>query len=252
MGQTLPQPPQSFASVVVSSQPSVQQARVPVHAGPPLQVVVDWHVLPAHLSPMGHTMPQPPQLFGSLVVSWQPVEQQASVPQGGPPLQPRFDWHTLATQTSVGPHAMPHPPQSLGSLVVLSQPSLQQARLPVHAGPPLQLVVDWHALATHFSPAGHAWPQVPQSFGSLVVSSQPSLQHASEPTHAGPPLQLVVDWHMLATQSSPGGQTSPHAPQLPGSVFVSVQPTGQHVSAPVHAGSPWQLGPLWQTLSTHV
>jgi hypothetical protein len=142
IGQTLPQPPQSLGLLVVSSQPSAQQARLPVHAGPPLHMDIDWHLLAAHVSPTGHTFPQPPQLLGSVVVSLQPVMQHVSVPQGGPPSQPRADWHMLATQMSPAGQTMPHPPQSFGSFVVLSQPSVQHASEPVHAGPPLQVVVD--------------------------------------------------------------------------------------------------------------
>lgn len=105
-------------------------------------------------------------------------------------------------------------------------------------------------LATHLVPDGQARPHMPQSSSSLVVSSHPSLQQASEPLQAGPPLHVVVDWHELATHLSPEGQMFPHPPQLAGSLVVFEQPVVQQVWPPVQAGSPWQLGPLVQTLST--
>jgi hypothetical protein len=253
VGQTMPQPPQSLGSLVVSSQPSAQQARVPVHAGPPLHVVVDWQLLATHLSPSGQRIPQPPQSNGSLVVSSHPSGQHVWVPvQAGPPWQVTIDWHLLATHRSPGEQKMPQPPQSNGSLVVSSHPSGQHVCDPVQAGPPLHVAFDWQRLPMHTSPGGQTSPQPPQSRGSRVVSSHPSGQHVSDPVQAGPPLHVVVDWQRLPAQVSPGGHTMPQPPQLVGSLCVLVQPSAQHVWVPVHAGSPWQLIPPWQTLSMQV
>jgi hypothetical protein len=250
-GHGMPQPPQLVGSVVVSLQPVVQHASVPLQAGPPLHAVVDMHLPPAHLSPDAHGIPQPPQLFGSVLVLLHPSLQQASMPvQAGPPLHPIIDWHLLSTQVSVAAHAWPQLPQSLGSLVVSLHPSMQHASEPLQGGPPLHVVVDWHLLATQVSPGGQGIPQPPQSLLLLVVSSHPSLQQAREPVQAGPPLHVVVDWHLLATHLSPVGQGIPQPPQFSGSLFVSVHPTEQQVSPPVQAGSPWQLLPGTQRLST--
>ena len=91
-GHGIPQPPQLVGSVVVSLHPEVQHTSEPLQAGPPLQAIVDWHMPPAHLSPGAHGMPQPPQLFGSVLVSLHPSLQQLSEPlQAGPPLQPIID-----------------------------------------------------------------------------------------------------------------------------------------------------------------
>jgi hypothetical protein len=82
-GQGWLHPPQLFGSVVVSVQPSAQHWRVPVHAGPPLQVT---HDPPAQVTPGGHGWLHPPQLFGSVSVSVQPEAQHWSTPvHTGPP-----------------------------------------------------------------------------------------------------------------------------------------------------------------------
>jgi hypothetical protein len=80
-------------------------------------------------------------------------------------------------------------------------------------------------------------PQPPQLFGSFVVFSQPVVQHVSDP-HAGPPLHPIVDWHLLATQVSPGMHTIPQPPQSFGSFVVLSHPSAQQTRDPVQAGPP--------------
>jgi hypothetical protein len=72
----LPQKPQFFGSLVVSEQPVAQHCWVPVQAGPPLQFGGGaWQVPPEQVSPGAQTLPQLPQLFGSMFTSVQPDEQ---------------------------------------------------------------------------------------------------------------------------------------------------------------------------------
>jgi hypothetical protein len=94
-------------------------------------------------------------------------------------------------------------------------------------------------LETHVSPViGHGMLQPPQFSGSLVVSTHPAEQQVVAPVQAGPPLQLPGDVQVLATHVSPGGQATLQPLQLLGSLVVSVQPDGQHVSDPVHGAPP--------------
>ena len=69
----------------MSVQPASQQVFVPVQAGSPLHV--DVHLEFTQLDPYGQEYSQPPQLFGSLVVSAHPFQQHVCEPlQTGPPL----------------------------------------------------------------------------------------------------------------------------------------------------------------------
>jgi hypothetical protein len=71
------------------------------------------HVEPAHVSPLGHTVPQLPQLFGSDVVSVQPL---LHIVRGE--TQPA--WHAPALHTPPE-HTFPQKPQLFGSARVLMQ-----------------------------------------------------------------------------------------------------------------------------------
>jgi hypothetical protein len=66
-------------------------------------------------------------------------------------------------QTRPLAQAFPHPPQWVASLVVSTQ-------VEPHSVRPAWLQVHW--LAVHDVAAGHALPQAPQLFESLVVSTQ--------------------------------------------------------------------------------
>ena len=57
--------------------------------------------------------------------------------------------------------------------------------------------------------------------------------------------QQAPFWHVR-----PDGQTAPHAPQLKGSLVVSMQPSVQQVSVPGHLVT-WHVG-VWHTPDTHV
>jgi hypothetical protein len=243
-----PHVPQLFGSVaVLISQPFVcllaSQSVVPAtHV--PLQTPPE-HVRDAMLLPE-HTMPHPPQLFGSLAMSTlQPficlVPSQFVDPAAHVPLQRPLE------QVRVGmllpEQTMPQPPQLFGSLDVLTlQPFicfvLSQFALPATHVP-------LHAPAAHVRVAmllfEQMTPQVPQLFGSVADAiSQPSvclLLLQSEKPAAHVPLQtpaphVRVDMWLFEHET-------PHPPQLFGSVCLSWHVELQHVVAvppsPPHA-----------------
>ena len=163
-----------------------------MQAGPPLHVVVDWHLLATHFSPVGQGKPQPPQFSGSLLVSVHPTEQQASPPvQAGSPWQLVPGMHRLSTQDSPVGHGCPQLPQFLGSLEVSSHPVGQHWAGAAHAGPPLHPTGVWQLPPTQVDPGVHVLPQNPQFLGSLFVFEHPLAQHCSSVLHTGPPLQLA-------------------------------------------------------------
>jgi hypothetical protein len=102
-----------------------------------------------------HTVPQAPQLFGSVVTSTQ-VSPHALVPAGHE--------HVFAAHSLPPVHFVPHPPQLAGSLVVSTHAPVQL----VSAPQPVAVVTHWPEL--HTSPAPHAVPHAPQLLGSLRVS----------------------------------------------------------------------------------
>lgn len=100
---------------------------------------------------MGHTVPQPPQLRGLVVVSTH-APLHCVCPVGHPV------WQTLFTHSLPGPHRLPQPPQLRGSLVGST-----------HVAPHIVVpVLHAHALAEQVEPVGHAVPHAPQSKGSFV------------------------------------------------------------------------------------
>jgi hypothetical protein len=172
-------------------------------------------------------LPHVPQLFESVLVSAQPVEQQVWLGrQAGPLLQVVGATHSPITQESAGAQGWPQPPQFSGSLVVSEQPVGQHSWPPVQAGPPLQ--VGMHTPAEQLLPDGQTWPHFPQLFESVEREEQPVLQH-SPAEHTGPPLQVQLP---LTHDSNPE-QSWPQAPQLVASVIRSEQPFGQHCSVAV-------------------
>jgi hypothetical protein len=83
--QTLPQDPQLFESVAVSTHPP-----------------------PQHICPAPHVLPQAPQLFGSVCVSTHPLPQHACPP----PHVVGSHWFVVLLQVSQGPQVSPRlPPQ---------------------------------------------------------------------------------------------------------------------------------------------
>ena len=104
-----------------------------------------------HEAPAGHTVPHPPQLFGSVPVSVH-VPEQLVCPAVG-------QVHTPAAQMSPAGHAFPHAPQLfrsvLGSTHVPPQSIVPGAHRLTHV-PPL-----------HVLPAGHVTPHAPQLFTSV-------------------------------------------------------------------------------------
>jgi hypothetical protein len=88
-------------------------------------------------------------------------------------------------------HASMHPPQLLGSVVVLTHEALEQAVSPgAHAIS--------HIPIEHTNPRAHCVVQLPQWFGSELVSTQVPLQSvciAGQP-HA-PPTQTSLAAHAL-------------------------------------------------------
>ena len=246
--QEMPQPPQLLVSVCSLTQPLVQHDSPTAHAGPPLHVVGAVHTFATHVSPVGHTRPQLPQLFGSLVVLLQPLVQHVSpVVQSPPSLHP-VDVQTLATHVSPGGHTMPQPPQLLLSVDVFEHPVAQHAWPTVQAGPPSHEAAGWHWLAAHVLPVGQTNPQLPQFCASSVVSMQTAPQQVS---FAGQPVVAqVAAVHSPLTHDSPDAHARPHTPQSLTSVprFAS-QPSA---SIPLQSAKPTEHALMTQRLAEHV
>lgn len=120
-------PPQFLMSVAPSTQ----------RGGAPHMICVTdaphaWHIPTPQLAVVAHTVPHPPQLFGSVFSSTHAVV----VPV------PHIPWvvghtHALFTQLAPAPQCRPHPPQLAGSLVVYTQAAL--APLPQRDSVPGQM-----------------------------------------------------------------------------------------------------------------
>ena len=221
--QAAPHEPQSLTLVSDASHPSARLllqsahpvAHEPVHV-PVVQLVV-WH-----------TLPQAPQLSGTLVLASQPSVSlsrlQSSQPTSQAPEQ------ALAVQVGVGTwlpeQAAPQPPQ-LAALVAMlvSQPSarlfaLQSPQPASHA--PMQVLAAQTGLGTWL--AEQPAPQAPQ-FGALVARS------VSQPSSSLSSLQSPQpDWqapeHAAAVQATAdtwlAEQVAPQPPQLDALVVVVV------------------------------
>jgi hypothetical protein len=240
-GQGWLHPPQLRGSVSMSVQPVPQHWLTPVHTGPPLHVAGALHCAPTHVLVAGQGWLQPPQFFGSVLMSVQPLPQHWSTPvQTGPPRHDAGGVHWAATQVSPEGQGWLQPPQLFGSVSMSVQPLPQHCVLPVQTGPPLHEAGGVHRAATQVSPGGQGWLHPPQLRGSVSMSVHPVRQHWPLPVQTGPPWQDAGGVHVPPTQVSPGGQARPHCLQFCGSVSVSVQPLPQHWSAPVQAGPPLQ------------
>lgn len=142
-------------------------------------------------------MPQPPQLFGSLVTSTQPMLPPQSI-------APASHTHAPDTHEPEGPQLLPQEPQFCASFDRFAQVfCAMQATSP--AGQALQ------APLMHICPARHSLPQPPQFIGSLETSTQPVAQVMSPGSHVQAPLMQVA----------PTKQPLPHTPQLASSTAGS-------------------------------
>jgi hypothetical protein len=251
-GQGWSQPPQLFGSVSMSVHPEVQHCSTPVHTGPPLQDAGAWHIAATHVSPAGQAWSQPPQFFGSVLMSAQPDAQHCSTPaHTGPPWQEAGAVQTAATHASPEGQGWSQPPQLFGSVSMSVHPLVQHWSTPVQTGPPLHDAGAWHTAPTQVSPAGHAWLHPPQFLGSVLMSAQPVRQHWSTPVHVGPPWHDRGAVHDPSTHVSPAGQTKPHSLQLLGSVSTLVHPAPQHSSFPVQPGPPLHIVVVTHAPATH-
>ena len=275
----LPQPPQLFGSVAVFTHVLPQRLGneallhaathvEPLHAvDPPLGAAGhvahtpgagpqskvpeghDPHVPPPQVAPLGHALPQAPQLFGSVVVFTHVLPQRL----GNEAL--------LHAATHVEPLHAVDPPLGAAGHVAHTPGAGPQSKVPEGHDP--------HVPPPQVAPLGHALPQAPQLFGSVVVFTHvlpqrlgnEALLHAAthvEPLHAvDPPLgaaghvahtpgagpQSKVpeghDPHVPPPQVAPLGHALPQAPQLFGSVvvFTHVLPQRLGNEALLHAAT---------------
>jgi hypothetical protein len=173
--QTLPQPPQLFASTVTSVHPLEHATRPAGHVHvPPFETCV--HVSPLALK--GHE-PQPTP----------PAPQDAAVcdaksSHADPLQQPKthddaVHWQTPDTHCCMAPHAWPHEPQLLRSVFSLTQTLTPGVAVEQSVG---VATGHMHAPSLQLASSGHWRAQLPQLL--LSVSSA-----ASQP-FAGLPSQL--------------------------------------------------------------
>jgi hypothetical protein len=130
--QTFPQTPQLFGSVSVFVQPALQHwspsgQELQVGGGGKLR-----HALLRHDWPARQTIPHPPQLLGSDVVSVHPFAQHVSENVHPPPAQPGFGaMHAPWTHDAPVGQTLPQKPQLFGSRFVFAvQPESLPASLP--------------------------------------------------------------------------------------------------------------------------
>lgn len=219
LAQVAPQALQLFGSIIVLVHMPEQFVR------PDPQVVP--HVPLLQAVPAGHTWPQEPQFWSSLLglvqIAAGPVPHLVSLTRQVVP-------HVPLLQDVPDAHAVPQAPQLL-----LSDWRLTHA-LPQRVAPNPHTVAQVPAVQVW--PVKQALPQLPQFFPSVVVSTQALLQTLS--------LLLGHTAHLPSEQSSPAGQAVPQTPQLAGSVrrFVQKPPAEQRVSGDGHGGNvhTWRVG----------
>ncbi len=157
---------------------------------------------PLRQTPLVQTLPQRPQLLGSLSGFVQAVPQSCC-----PWLQGFTHWPEV--QVWFGPHWLPQLPQLAGSVAKFAQePFGQVIWLPGHVA--TQLPPEQSGVAV-----GQAWPQPPQSAGLLSVFTQAVPQWVSPLAQA--------ETQVPETQVVPAPQIVPQLPQLFGSVATLVQ-----------------------------
>ncbi len=132
------------------------------------------HVAPTQLSAAEQLMPQPPQLFESLLMS---AHVRLEVPQT---VCPVGHWHPLFTQVAPAGQAAPQAPQLFSSLEmdthVPASPVTHSMSFPTQRQTP-----PWHA-----SPAPQTAPQLPQFCESFIGSEHIPLQSSMPASQAGP------------------------------------------------------------------
>jgi hypothetical protein len=143
-----------------------------------------------HCAPPGQTSPQIPQFCRS-VARFTHAPLHAVMP----------GWHEVAhwlwLHTSPGAHANPHWPQSCGLDVRSTHWPKQNVGVPaVHVQVP----------EVHSVPTGQVLPQVPQLLASKFTFTQDPLQSLKPGGQVGA---------QVPDRQAPGGQASPHEPQLP-------------------------------------
>src|SRR3954469_22083631 len=131
--------------------------------------------IPTPHCPLGQTVPQAPQLFGSFCRSTQVPPQsvrpvaQAVVVVPPPPLGS----HSLKLlQYMPSPQAAPHAPQLLLSLVRSTQVPPQSVSPASHASAGAFVVVAAHAPCWQVCPSPQATSHGPQNIGSVCRSTQ--------------------------------------------------------------------------------
>jgi hypothetical protein len=164
---------------------------------------------PMQGAPIGHWLPQPPQLPLEVCVLTQVIPPMPPGQSVRPVEQPMTQ---LPAVHIVPPgHRLPHPPQFRGSVCVLVQFT------PHMVSPPPQL----HVPLAQFAPAGQVIEQPPQFDGSVCTSTHALLQSVSPEAH------VVV--HTPLEQTCMLVQALPQPPQLLGSPCVSVHTPRQRV-----------------------
>lgn len=163
------------------------------------------------ISPAAQTLPQPPQLNGSVFVLTQPP-LQVRVPVGHVVVVVQ----AVPMQRCAAVHIVPHVPQS--ALLTL----LTHAPPGPHAAPP---AAQEHVPPEQTSPSLQGAPQPPQFNGSVIVSVQ-----AFVPPPIGHDVVLPGQAQVLAVHVSPAAQRLPHMPQLRGSVVRSAHVPKPHIT----------------------
>src|SRR5581483_6662288 len=242
--------PQWAGSLVVSVQTLLQRC------SPGAQP----HVPPTQKVPPRHTMPQPPQLSPSLLVSTHELPHTVW-------LLAHCDVHAELEHTWPGPHTVAQSPQCCGSDVSSTHAPLQFESEPGH-------VLEPHMPNAQVLPMPQRLRHWPQLRGSLSVSThaplqsvrpggQPIMPHMPK-AHIEPKPQRMPHWpqlrrsldrstHEPLQSVSPLGQppmphmpsaqvpaqTAPHLPQFCGSVATSMHAPPQSVRPRAHVAALW-------------
>ena len=148
-------------------------------------------MLPEQNWPVGHAVPQAPQLPESLVVFTQD-EPQIVVPPA------QFTPHLLAEHTWPLVQTVPQVPQFAGSVATVAHAVPHLVVPPAHRRP--------HLLAEHTWPVEQTVPHMPQFPASVATFTH------DEPHSVVPPAQLTP--HLPAEHTWPLGQTVPQVPQF--------------------------------------
>jgi len=226
MGQRWPQEPQSALLDCRSSQSPRPRKPLPAHWANPAEHV-HWPLM--HVAPTSHATPHALQLAALVLRSTQVETIAPPGPGAGqsvrPPV-PQPATHAPLWQVVPSRQTLPHRPQLASSLWVF----VHVVRHCVSPGP------HWQAPFTQLPPIGHWALQPPQS-RLLVVKSTHAPRHSVSGGPPSPVVQLFV--HCPTLHTWPAAQAFPHAPQLAGSLAVSVHAPPLHATPPfAHAHAP--------------